>query len=88
MMEAASTFEMYDLELSRRQCIIKSSRATSRVKWLKYENTDVSRAITALVLRVLKSTLDATGSPGRFYYTFEMSVFYQTTQHYNPETAI
>jgi hypothetical protein len=37
---------MYDLELSRRQCIIKSSRATSRVKWLKYENIDVSRAIT------------------------------------------
>jgi hypothetical protein len=25
----------YDLELSRRLCIIKSSRATSRVKWLK-----------------------------------------------------
>jgi hypothetical protein len=47
--------EKYDLELSRRLCIIKSSRATSRVKWLKYENTDVSRAITALVLRVLKS---------------------------------
>jgi hypothetical protein len=42
---------MYDLELSRQHCIIKSSRATSRVKWLKYENTDVSRAITALVLR-------------------------------------
>jgi hypothetical protein len=35
--------------------IIKSSRATSRVIWLKYEDTDVSRAITALVLRVLKS---------------------------------
>jgi hypothetical protein len=58
----------YDLELSRRHCIIKSSRATSRVKWLKYENTDVSRDITALVLRVLKS-FDAAGSPGRFYNT-------------------
>jgi hypothetical protein len=45
---------VYDLELSRRQCIIKSSRATSRVKWLKYENTDVSRSISVLVLRVLK----------------------------------
>jgi hypothetical protein len=45
---------MYDLELSRRQCIIKSSRATSRVKWLKYENTDVSRSLSVLVLRVLK----------------------------------
>jgi hypothetical protein len=34
--------------------IIKSSRATSCINWLKYEDTDVSRAITALVLRVLK----------------------------------
>jgi hypothetical protein len=43
---------VYDLELSRRHCIIKSSRATNRVSWLKYEDTDVSRAITALVLRL------------------------------------
>jgi hypothetical protein len=50
---------LYDLELSRRQCIIKSSRATSRVKWLKYDHTDVSRAITALVLRVLRTRLVA-----------------------------
>jgi hypothetical protein len=34
--------------------IIKSSRATSRVKWLKHENNDVSRTISVLVLRVLK----------------------------------
>jgi hypothetical protein len=45
--------EAYDLELSRRHCIITSSRATSRVNSLKYEDTDVSRVITALVLRVL-----------------------------------
>jgi hypothetical protein len=49
---------MYDLELSRRHCIIKSSRATSRVNWSKYEDTDVSRTITALVLRVLKNPED------------------------------
>jgi hypothetical protein len=29
--------------------IIKSSRATSRVNWLKYEDTDVSRAIAAII---------------------------------------
>jgi hypothetical protein len=34
--------------------IIKSSRATSRVKWLKHEETNVSRSIAVLVLRVLK----------------------------------
>jgi hypothetical protein len=34
---------IYDLELSRRLCIIKSSRATSRVKWLNGEKTNVSR---------------------------------------------
>jgi hypothetical protein len=44
---------MYDLELSRRLFIIKSSRATSRVKWLNDENTEVSRTITVLDLRVL-----------------------------------
>jgi hypothetical protein len=44
---------MYDLELSRRLCIIKSSRAISRVKWFKHEETNVSRSISALVLRVL-----------------------------------
>jgi hypothetical protein len=34
---------VYDLELSRRLCTIKSSRATSRVKWLNGEKTNVSR---------------------------------------------
>jgi hypothetical protein len=43
-----------DLELSRRLCIIKSSWATSRVKWLNGEKTNVSRTISVLVLRVLK----------------------------------
>jgi hypothetical protein len=61
-------YSVYDLKLSRRQCVIKSSRATSRVKWLKYENTDVSRSISVLVLRVLKKPVDAAGSPRRFYY--------------------
>jgi hypothetical protein len=35
---------------------MKSSRATSRVKWLKHEETNVSRSISVLVLRVLKSS--------------------------------
>jgi hypothetical protein len=34
--------------------IIKSSRATSRIKWLNYEKTNVSRTFSVLVLRVLK----------------------------------
>jgi hypothetical protein len=33
---------------------IKSSQATSRVKWLNGEKTNISRTISALVLRVLK----------------------------------
>jgi hypothetical protein len=42
----------YDL-LFRRLSIIKSSRATSLVKWLNGEKTNVSRIISVLVLRVL-----------------------------------
>jgi hypothetical protein len=41
------------------EIIIKSSRATSRVKWLKHEETTVSRSISVLVLRVLTSQLVA-----------------------------
>jgi hypothetical protein len=48
---------MYDLELSRRLSIIKSSRATSRVNWLNGEKNTVSRTISVLVLRVLKSVV-------------------------------
>jgi hypothetical protein len=44
---------MYDLELSRRLCIIKYSRAISRVKWFKHEEINVSRSISVLVLSVL-----------------------------------
>jgi hypothetical protein len=39
------------LRLSRRLSRIKFSRATSRVKWLKVDKTDVSRNISVLVLR-------------------------------------
>jgi hypothetical protein len=45
--------DSYDLQLSWRLCIIKSSRATSRVKWLNGEKPNVSRTISVLVLRVL-----------------------------------
>jgi hypothetical protein len=38
---------------SRRHCIIKYSRATSRVKWLSDEKTNVPRTISVLVFRVL-----------------------------------
>jgi hypothetical protein len=39
---------MYDVELSQRLCIIKSSTATSRVNWLNGEKSSV------LVLRALQ----------------------------------
>jgi chaperonin GroEL (HSP60 family) len=35
--------------------IIKSSRATSHVKWLSKENANASRTISVLVLRLLSS---------------------------------
>jgi hypothetical protein len=38
---------------------MKNSRATSRVKWLNGEETNVSRTISVLVFRVLISTLVA-----------------------------
>jgi hypothetical protein len=44
----------YDLQLSRRLTIIKSSLATSRIKWLNGEKTNFPRTISVLVLRVLK----------------------------------
>jgi hypothetical protein len=44
---------MYDLQLSRRHCIIKSSQATSRVRWLREEKAKVSRTISVLVFRSL-----------------------------------
>jgi hypothetical protein len=50
----AYTTVMYDQKLSQRLCIIKYSRATSRVKWLNGEKTNVSRTISVLVLRALK----------------------------------
>jgi hypothetical protein len=53
---------VYDLELSRRLSIIKFSRATSRVKLLNGEKTNVSRAISVLVLRELKNPKDEGGS--------------------------
>jgi hypothetical protein len=42
---------LYDVEFSRRLCIIKSSRVTSRVMWLNGEETNVSRTISVLFLR-------------------------------------
>jgi hypothetical protein len=39
------------LRLSRRLRLIEFSRASSRVKWLKVDKTDVSRTISVLVLR-------------------------------------
>jgi hypothetical protein len=38
-----------DLELSRRLCVIKYSRATSCVNWLRGEKTNVSWTICNLV---------------------------------------
>jgi hypothetical protein len=52
--DATISHFLYDLELSWRLSIIKFSRATSRVKWLNDEKTNVSRTISILVLRVLK----------------------------------
>jgi hypothetical protein len=49
---------LYDLEFSQRLSIIKSSRATSRIKWLNREKTNVSSTISVLVLRVLPSVED------------------------------
>jgi hypothetical protein len=56
---------IYDLELSWRLSVIKFSRATSRVRWLKGEKNNVSRTISVLVLRVLSTTA---GSPRELYY--------------------
>jgi hypothetical protein len=50
---------LYDLQLSRRLCIIKSSQATSRVKWLNGEKTNVGFFTI--------QPFDADGSPRRFY---------------------
>jgi hypothetical protein len=47
--------------------IIKFSRASSRVKWLRVDKNEVSRTISVLVLR--GTSVDAAGSPGEFYYT-------------------
>jgi hypothetical protein len=63
---------MYDQELSRRLSIMKFSRATSRVRWLKDEKTNVSRTISALVLRALMwhvSCIPAR-APGAFFSPF------------------
>jgi hypothetical protein len=64
------------------KCIIKPSRATSSVKWLNGEKTNVSR--TEIVLQYPEDEnrdgprnvdffaiqlIDAAGSPRRFYYT-------------------
>jgi hypothetical protein len=66
---------VYDLELSRRLCIIKSSRAISRVKWFKHEETNVSRSNPEdedgdgprNVGLLMCKPLDAAESPRRFY---------------------
>jgi hypothetical protein len=63
MMEAASTSNMYDLELSQRLRIIKSAWATSHVKWLNGEKTNISRTISVLVLRVLKKRTEMVLEP-------------------------
>jgi hypothetical protein len=47
------TFILYDLEFSSWLSTIKFSQATSHVRWLKDEKTNVSRNISVLVLRVL-----------------------------------
>jgi hypothetical protein len=55
---------MCDLQLSRRLCIIKSSRATIRVKRLRGEKNNVSRTISVLVLR----GAEVAGDPIRVIY--------------------
>jgi hypothetical protein len=46
-------FLKWDLLLSRRLSTMKLSWAISRVKWLSSEQTNVSKTISVLVLRVL-----------------------------------
>jgi hypothetical protein len=45
---------MYDLTLSRRVSMMKFSRAISRVKWFSSLETNVSKTISVLVLRVVE----------------------------------
>jgi hypothetical protein len=42
---------MYDLKLSQQLNAIKLVWAASRIKWLKADETNVSRSISVLILR-------------------------------------
>jgi hypothetical protein len=46
-------YNLFDMQLSRRHCIINCSRANSSVNWLSSEKTNVSRTISVLIFRVL-----------------------------------
>jgi preprotein translocase subunit SecG len=48
------TYGKYDLNLSWLLNAIKLARAASHVKWLKTDETNISRTISVLVLRELK----------------------------------
>jgi len=47
---------IYDLMLSQRVSIMKFSRAISRVRWFSFVETNVSKTISVLVLRVVELT--------------------------------